>query len=685
MKANRIMAAASSAALLGALAACGGGGSSTNNSPEPTPSSAAANSMSGTVAVGTSLVGAQLTVVDSTGKTAIATSGSNGSYNVSIMGLTAPFVIVATDPSGVSGTLYSVVASTATNNDAPITANVTPLTTAVAALLTSSGNPFTLTQAGGLSVVTSSSVTTAITTLDTAIASILSQNQLSASSFDPIGGAFTPNQTGADAVIDSVAVTPSTTGSGFQITSLADPNTAIPLNQETTVTTALKSPSQPANYLTALLSQLSQCMTAMQANANATSSACSSAIDANYLHDGNSNFGRGNTLFQAGTTLTGAKTVAFLPAGTLPNINNPSALVYFLVTDANGTPNITSDIVQQLPNGNWDVAGDQEQFNIHIASFLGRVQFTDAADSNNDRYESGINILIPAAVTVPDPAAIDPAVSTTPGLVAVDGSLPIGSALVQGSGLPANGVYMVGPNAGLGPYLTFPLKSVTAPPGSLRTSPLWPDVGMSSQYKWSWASLSGSSNAFVPSMPDYTPAPVDVSTIRQFALYTVTLYDYSGNQIGTPQSVINIAPNVNAAVGTGVSWQTIGSDVISNLLTPGGAGASTASPNAPANLTAVIDWSAPSANLAYPGSWASVNSQGAGEFLNGVETYQAQPYDAMNVTAPTVNGTSYSTTVSRYVDQLTGISNANAESAVQVQLGWQADGQYYSNIWQYNN
>ncbi|NHV28074.1 carboxypeptidase regulatory-like domain-containing protein [Burkholderia sp. D-99] len=652
------------------LAACGGGGdggSSSGSSSSPGNSNTtAASAMSGTVAIGNALVGAPVTVMDATGKTTTVTSGSNGTYSVSISGLTAPFVITATDPSGASGTLYSVVASAATSQGAPVTANVTPLTTAVAALLTASGNPLTLTQSGGLTAVTSSSVSTAIATLDKALAQILNANGLSASSFDPVGGAFTPNQSGADAVIDAVAVAPSAKGTGLQLTSLADPDTPIALNQGTTAPAALSVPTQPANYLATLVSQLGQCMNAMQATPGTTNAACASAIDASYLNDGYKSFGTRHTLFTKGTTLQGVKTVAFLPAGTLPAISNPAALVYFLVTEADGTPNFASDVVQKLPNGTWDIIGNQAQYDIYIASFVGRTQFTNSADAGNGRLESGLNIQIPVNMKVN-------------GLTQY-----VGSALVTGPGLPASGVYMLSPSAGIGPYLAFPLKAVTAPPAHVSTStPSWPDVGMSTQYKWSWASLSGGASAFTPTTPEYTPAPVDVSTIRQHGVYTITLYDANGQQIGTPQKVLNIASNMNAAAGTTVSWQTLGSDVIANLLTAGGSGTSTAS--SMTMPTANIDWTVPTASLAYPNPWVAINSQGAGVFTNGVQTYQAQPYDVMNWATPKVNGTTYSSTLSGFVDQLTSTANANAESAVQVQLGWQAGGDYYINTWQYNN
>jgi len=121
------------------------------------------------------------------------------------------------------------------------------------------------------------------------------------------------------------------------------------------------------------------------------------------------------------------------------------------------------------------------------------------------------------------------------------------------------------------------------------------------------------------------------------------------------------------------------------LLTPGGANASTASSNTPSTSTTTIDWTVPSATLAYPNPWVSLNSQGAELFSNGVETIPAQPYDVTNSATPTVSGTTYSSAVSGYVDQLTAAPNVSAESAAQVQLGWQADGEYYTNTWQFSN
>ncbi|MDF3095092.1 cell wall anchor protein [Burkholderia semiarida] len=609
--------------------------------------------MSGTVAFGNALASAAVTVTDASGKTVATTSGADGSYSIPLSGLTAPFVITATDPTGVTSTLYSIVASKATTNGAPVIANVTPLTTAVAAFLTTDGNPGTL--AGNSSVIQPSVVSASVAKLDSALAKILSANGLSATSFDPIGGTFATNQTGADAVIDSVRVSPSATGTGLQLASLADPDAAIPLNRNTTVSTQLKAPSQPANYLAGLLTALGQCMAG-------TSSACTSAIDASYLNDGYGSMqNRHSGLFATGSTLTGVKTVAFLPANTLPAISSQAALVYFLFTGADGRPNFASDIVQQLPSGRWDIIGNQEQYNIYIASFLGRVQFTDSADAGNGRYEAGLNIHVPSRVT------------------ANGVSTPVGSARVQGPGLPANGMYLLNAasNAGDGafnPYLTIPSTPLTAPWTGCSTCSQ--SNGTTTQYKWSWTSLSGGTFPS-PATADYAAQQVDLTSVPQFSKYTVTLFDMSGAPIGQPQNVINVGPKVTAAAGPLVPWQTLGSDVIANFLTAGGS----ATTSALSSLK--LDWTVPASSAAYPNFWTSIGAVQAAVVNNGVQIAPQEAYSVFDWGTQIANGSSYSETLTTQSGAT--LEGLNAEVSRNVQLGWNADGLYYTNTWQYSN
>ncbi|WP_446333225.1 beta strand repeat-containing protein [Burkholderia pseudomallei] len=647
------------ASMIAVLAACGGGGggSSTSSGAGSQPVMAAATAMTGTVAIGTALTGATVTVTDSAGKTATATSGANGTYSVSLTGLTAPYLIAATDPSGVSSTLYSVVANANTTNGTPVTANVTPLTTAVAALMTSSGNPATL--SGNVSAITSSAITTAETTLNAAIAPILSANGLSTTSFDPVGGAFTANQTGADAVIDSVAVTPSVSGAGLQIASLASPDTAIQLNSGTTVSTALAAPAQPANYLASLQTSLAACASDVQGGTtDTTDSNCTSAIDANYLNNGKgtgvAGFAKRHTLFVKGTTLTGIKTVAFVPAGTLAGISNPAALVYLLMTDPDGTPDFGMDYVQQLPNGQWDIIGNQLHDSTYIASFLGRVQYTDSADAANAHYESGLDIQIPSSVKVNGTAT------------------SVGSAVVTGPGLPTSGLWFqtAGNGTGAG-YLEIPTGTLTAPLTSIGNRV---NGGMSTTYKWAWAPVSGSTTSFSPNgLPEYASSSQDVSTIQNFGVYTVTLYDTTGTEIRSEQ-IQNIARNYAAAAGSTVAWQTLGNDVIANYLTPGGSGTQSAP-----GPSATLDWATPASSF-YPNFWASINSLGAAQTSIPATTYDATVWGSS--TGNTPSPFSFNTS---FVDVLTSTANSSAEQAVQVQLGWQAGGVYYVNTWQYGN
>jgi hypothetical protein len=648
------------ASMAAVLAACGGGGgSSSASSPSAGATSAtAASTMSGTVAIGDALANATVTVIDSTGKTASTTSGSNGAYSVSITGLTAPFVITASDPSGASGTLYSVVANATTTGGAAVTANVTPLTTAVAALLTPSGNPLTLTQAGALSSVTPATTTAAVTVLDNALSQILTANGLSPTSFDPIGGAFTPNQNGADAVIDSVQVTPSASGSGLQLTSLAAPNTSIQLNQNTTTTTALPVPAQTANYLASLVTSLGQCIAG-------TTSACSSAIDASYLNDGYSTMqARHGGLFASGTTLTGVKTVAMLPAGTLSAISRPAALVYFLYTSANGTQNFASDVVQQLPNGSWDIIGNQSQYNLYVASVLGQKQFTDSADAANGRLESGLKIEVTPSVTVNGT------------------STEVGSALVQGAGLPSKGLYLLNefngdlviPTTALtGPYVPTPCTVVNG------TTVCGSNIQLdstSNEYVWDWASLTGGASSYSPNgATAYAPQPLAVSGIPQYSVYTITLYDESGNQIGQPQQVLNIAANVTAASGAAVAWQTLGSDVVSNFLTSGGSETTAA-------LTSLnVDWTVPTAiqGTSLPNFGVTI-----GAVANPSTSVVANHgYYSTYSGAPTISGTTYSAALTAGTGSSIVSEALSSETKRFVKLGWQADGLYYSNQWVY--
>jgi hypothetical protein len=532
---SKLALAVTGALAFSILAGCGGGGSSSSNTVS---NSATPTQMTGTVAVGNAVANANVTVIDVNGNSATATSNSSGTYTVSLSGLTAPFMVVAVDPSGANSTLVSVVSQLPSGTSAPVVANVTTLTTAVASLLTTSGNPLDLSASGSLkSLVTPSSVSSAVATLDTALAPILSANGLSAT-FDPIGTAFTPNQTGADAVIDSVQIVPNPSG-GTELVSSANPSAGFPLIQGATVSTPLAAPPAPANYLSSLISTLSQCLAA-----SSTSSASCSAIDSSYLENGFTTFATAHpSLTTSGATLGMPHTIKFF-TGTNGKQQALIALPYTL----NGVNGEDVTVAQETGNNAWDIIGNQEQYNVTITSYLMRRTFLDSIDAPFSRYESGLGITIPAgAAGTPNPANLAAASVTGPGI---------------------NGTIYLEPRSATGnSLLALTSQALTSvPTGGATTN------SNTSLYRWSWTAQPGATSTFTPGTNNfgfYTPQPITVSSVPQFATYTVTFYDASGNQLGST-SVMNITPTVAASAGAFIPWQTLTPSTLSSALSPSG-------------------------------------------------------------------------------------------------------------------
>ncbi len=540
-----VIAVAVSAVL--SLAACGGGDSSSNTNTgststgnSPATPTATPTALAGTVAVGGSVAGANITVIDANGTSLSTTSDASGNYSASLAGLKAPLLVIASDPTGVHPTLISVVSSIPTGTTAPVVANVTTLTTAVAALLTASGNPIDLTANGNLaSLVGTSSVSGAVSKLNAALASILPANGLNAGSFDPVGTPFTANQTGHDAVIDSVRMVPAPAG-GMQLISSAAPSTGITLNQGTSVSSPLAAPPVSANYLSSLASQLAQCLAG-------TSASCSQAIDASYKENGYTSFTTAHPeVAAAGVTLGVPQTLQFFTGSGATQ----QALIELPYTTTGGAAGSVITIVQKTAGGAWDIIGNQQQYNATITSYLSRWQFLDPADVPFNRYESGLNIVIP--VGGPNPANLASASVTGPG---ISGTL-----------------YLV-PRAGTGNgNLAFTSTAqASVPTGSVTTT------SNANIYRWSWAALPGATGTYSPPTNRrgfYSPTPVDLTTVPQFATYTVKFFDSTGAQIGQDMSVVNPTAPISAAAGAGVAWQTMASSVLNDFLNPNGALAS---------------------------------------------------------------------------------------------------------------
>jgi len=173
------------------IVGCGGSGSSS-----PT--------VSGTASQGSAIAsGSPVILTDSTGKIARSAVGANGSYNVTVSGLTKPFFL---NCSSLSGNHYYSFASDAG------TTNINPFThLSVQAVLGST--PITSVTPGQITTL-SSSFLTAVSNLKTALAGLYPSSVTASTDF--IAGNITIGD-GVDKVFDSITIIPPNASGVFSI------------------------------------------------------------------------------------------------------------------------------------------------------------------------------------------------------------------------------------------------------------------------------------------------------------------------------------------------------------------------------------------------------------------------------------------------------------------------------------
>ncbi|CAB3808201.1 hypothetical protein LMG28688_06718 [Paraburkholderia caffeinitolerans] len=521
---------------LAMLSACGGGsGSST---PPP-----AAAQVSGTVATGNFVSNAAVTATDTHGKTVTAISDSNGHYTLVTASLTAPIALVATDPTGQSSNLVSVLTALPAAGQSA-TANINTLTTAIAALLTPDGNPMDLVAAGSTTTiggaVTSTNVKNATATLDAYLANLLSATGLPAS-YDPIGTPYpTTAHTTADNLVDMVSIVPEGSvtyliyNTPLPSSATTQSNTYLALNNTSTPSNTPVVPAVTAAYVAnyaSLQNYLSGLPTALKpcAAAGGTGSACNGVIDANYKDNGFTNI----TAYDSNLTSSNLSFTSSNPYVVNTNANGTSALVaipYALVSST--TQNSLGQYalyttVQQTPSGSWDIIGNQLPYNLSATTRTTYRQFLDTfTDPNTGR---------------PDTNFFDAGLTLAIGSM---GSGESGAALyfahVTGPGLPAAGLWLGRYNA------TLSMLLVSTPPAAPLTSPPTPaSLSGTNEYRWSWAP----STYQPPTAREFwATTPIDVTQAQAGSVYQFTLYDINGNNLGT-YSVTNPNNAVDATLG----------------------------------------------------------------------------------------------------------------------------------------
>lgn len=547
-----------------ALCACGGGGDSGTPAASPT-------SLQGTVASGAAIANAAVTATDVNGKTATATADAHGAYSLDVGRLSAPVVVVATDPQGRADPLVSVVGSLPAAGTSA-TANVTTLTTAIGDLLTASGNALDLTAPATLaSNAQPAAVQKASGTLNAALADILKQNGLSPASFDAIATPFTANQTGADAVIDSVQLL--SNGSGTTLVSSGSPAQGLLLNSQTTApSTPLAAPPVAANYLGFMQSLLQSCLSAPLAQRSANAN-CAAAFDTHYTDNGYTSVSDYVQPLQLATSVGASVgqpvTLQFFQDAS--NVQSALVRIPYVLTD--GTPGAFVTTVHQLaapvtlPDGStasWNIIGNQLKYDARAESRVTLRTFLDSfADGTGSadvsHYDAGMSFIF------------NPAGPNASNVNAVQ---------VTGPGLPTGGLFLFRSTAcGTANYVAIPgTKPATLPPTSTFTV-----SSDTNEYRWSWQTVAGAATTFNPPAKYFwDTSQLDPSSVPFYPQYTYALFDASGNPLDS-FTVTSPTPVVSANLGATTPWATIGQDVVANFLTPGGTAAAAAA-------SASVDW-----------------------------------------------------------------------------------------------
>jgi hypothetical protein len=191
------------------LSACGGGGGGggtpTEPAPAPGPAIQTTVTLSGIVAKGAAFNGASVLATNSTGSlnTPVLT-GADGAYSITLPAdVKLPIILTASKsaPTGETES-YATVVTNITNS----TANITPITNVITALLSSSGNPNQLaTQISSGAIITQASLNDKTSAVQSVLKSAI--DALGVANIDPIRGNFSADGNGYSKLLDSVNAT----------------------------------------------------------------------------------------------------------------------------------------------------------------------------------------------------------------------------------------------------------------------------------------------------------------------------------------------------------------------------------------------------------------------------------------------------------------------------------------------
>ncbi|MGH8677086.1 MAG: hypothetical protein ACREUQ_01890, partial [Burkholderiales bacterium] len=178
--------------------------------------------LSGVAASGGAMANATATLTCGDGTTRTTTTDANGAYVFSLSACSVPYVVSVTGLIGdAQETLVSLHATPPSPGESGITVNTTPLTHALAAVVSSSGDPVDLvvkfaTEKAG---ITDTAIKARKDAMAAALADVITAAGLDPTKVDIVTTRFNADRTGMDKILDNVKV--EVTGTSVNITNVA--------------------------------------------------------------------------------------------------------------------------------------------------------------------------------------------------------------------------------------------------------------------------------------------------------------------------------------------------------------------------------------------------------------------------------------------------------------------------------
>ena len=587
-----------------ALTACHDGDDAEAEAP-------AATMLTGVAAVGAPLANASVTVSDADAATpdVTTTAAANGSYSADVSSLKAPLLVKASGTHDGAATIHWAVVPSVTASSVN-TANVTPLTTAVAALVAPAGDPQALST---VATLTASATPAKVGDATALIVNTLRTDPQTATAlganFDPLSTSFAADGQGVDAVLNRIEV--SVSPAGVALTNQATPiapggsapppvvltptMTATPAVVPTLPPTAAASDLPTAAELASLARKFDDCMalpltSRVTMDAAGTVTAVAAACDyaaPNYRSNGRSWVQDVGQFTFSKPQLNGAKlrdgrvVLALAPEGeTDPKVHkhpycndNPCAVARWAATSASNRA-VATDWLLAKVNGQWNFVGNQRPYSAFVEPRLLRKINTNrngpAAGSVidpyflKDRFESQLRLRFDMANTQAD-------------------TNDVRAVRFTGPGLPSAGVVLVrSQRCGTDDRMAITNQAGTTFVYGTNSLQFWTS-GAASDFTLDAANLDGTALATpVPvnsgttaSFQDFSPAPVasQSTSIPAWSRYKIEVFRFSSAS-NTPDEIFHVRINAaaeNASAGAAKSWPTLDPAFVASYLVPNAA------------------------------------------------------------------------------------------------------------------